>query len=731
MFTDAKPYQNETISNINISKDDPPMSDKMPIPHMQQPLLTEINNSENRNGTCSASNQICSNESSENNINSSDVNKHVVSFISVIKPLQNETNSSPEKVKDTAINSFVSIDTSNINYLPQTNNIKTNTLSKSISSSPSSTISLSSPNKLSTLFKDALCPLPSSLHKVFNKLHTDFMQIVKPRIPCKTSIDTTDSESNYSSESSNELFGDESVESENDILIDILKESCHSYIISNNNRTPENILPTFKKMTLQSPNQSFSFNSSLESSPSLTPPIKTTPCFTRTLRTPKLNNFVSSVRSAKIRTAESGQLKNITTSNQSSPPIAIITPNKRTPRKRELKNNRLCIEMHHTCSSMCLESCYEANLNSPPSRRPIINENHNSNSSSLCDNMNSKSYQDIYKTPDSKRRTRRFSPLSVTSPAISETNYSQKFDISSNVIEKEMQIEKEIGSSKNIANLPGSPTILNSIIPLPNSNSTSTSETVLDDNKKKKTILTPTRISQRVIKWKSPFTNSSRRFRSLSPQKLFPQTSNTIRKSKSSSRLSRINLTPTNKKKPKDDSLFLAILENVNNSKIATQNTDNSSQMDNIIEINSKTIKTNLQRNSQEEIHLEINKSPTETLSPKKTRSPNKQISPVKNLIRRIYKPGEILWGRIGNYPYWPCIVCPDERGVFIAKFQKTARKIHIKFFADNGRHAWININSVIDYKGLDDFYERAKTYDSSNVKSVCIILLIIRNNYL
>lgn len=33
-------------------------------------------------------------------------------------------------------------------------------------------------------------------------------------------------------------------------------------------------------------------------------------------------------------------------------------------------------------------------------------------------------------------------------------------------------------------------------------------------------------------------------------------------------------------------------------------------------------------------------------------------------------RPGKLIWGILGKYPYWPCMVCTDPSGLFLRQSQ-------------------------------------------------------------
>lgn len=62
------------------------------------------------------------------------------------------------------------------------------------------------------------------------------------------------------------------------------------------------------------------------------------------------------------------------------------------------------------------------------------------------------------------------------------------------------------------------------------------------------------------------------------------------------------------------------------------------------------------------------------------------------------------MWTQIGKYPYWPSLIMQNEQNEVIDKNPYT--RIHVGYFADNGRHNWIPLNRIKIYNGRSDFNE-------------------------
>lgn len=76
------------------------------------------------------------------------------------------------------------------------------------------------------------------------------------------------------------------------------------------------------------------------------------------------------------------------------------------------------------------------------------------------------------------------------------------------------------------------------------------------------------------------------------------------------------------------------------------------------------------------------------------------------------FSTGDLFWGQIYNYCYWPCMVCPDPEGKTITT-EEVGRSgdqivlVHVRFFADNGRRNWVKRENLLPYNGIENYQER------------------------
>ncbi|EDV93184.1 GH19166 [Drosophila grimshawi] len=84
------------------------------------------------------------------------------------------------------------------------------------------------------------------------------------------------------------------------------------------------------------------------------------------------------------------------------------------------------------------------------------------------------------------------------------------------------------------------------------------------------------------------------------------------------------------------------------------------------------------------------------------------------------YQMGDLCWGKLFTYCYWPCMICPDELGQIVGDQQTHPQRkstdsvpgatvsiqVHVHFFADNGRHNWIKSEFLLPFAGLKAYEE-------------------------
>lgn len=74
------------------------------------------------------------------------------------------------------------------------------------------------------------------------------------------------------------------------------------------------------------------------------------------------------------------------------------------------------------------------------------------------------------------------------------------------------------------------------------------------------------------------------------------------------------------------------------------------------------------------------------------------------------FSTGDLYWGQIYTYCYWPCMVCPDPEGKTITTENRNGDQhilVHVRFFADNGRRNWVKRENLMPYTGVESYQER------------------------
>ncbi|KAL5962715.1 Histone-lysine N-methyltransferase NSD3 [Taenia solium] len=59
---------------------------------------------------------------------------------------------------------------------------------------------------------------------------------------------------------------------------------------------------------------------------------------------------------------------------------------------------------------------------------------------------------------------------------------------------------------------------------------------------------------------------------------------------------------------------------------------------------------------------------------------------------------GSVYWAKVGNYPWWPCMIYNSPDGDGYVKRLKTTTKYHVQFFGPTVERAWISDASLIPY---------------------------------
>ncbi|XP_028044600.1 histone-lysine N-methyltransferase NSD2 isoform X2 [Monomorium pharaonis] len=83
---------------------------------------------------------------------------------------------------------------------------------------------------------------------------------------------------------------------------------------------------------------------------------------------------------------------------------------------------------------------------------------------------------------------------------------------------------------------------------------------------------------------------------------------------------------------------------------------------------------------------------------------------------------GQLAWARVGNFPFWPCMVTHEPTSKIHCKLRATSKStfmmlIHVTYFGDKGRRSWVSANSMMPFTNLQDFLKLAKSLTAETKK--------------
>ncbi|XP_063065935.1 histone-lysine N-methyltransferase NSD3 isoform X3 [Engraulis encrasicolus] len=69
------------------------------------------------------------------------------------------------------------------------------------------------------------------------------------------------------------------------------------------------------------------------------------------------------------------------------------------------------------------------------------------------------------------------------------------------------------------------------------------------------------------------------------------------------------------------------------------------------------------------------------------------------------YEIGDLVWAKVGTYPWWPCMVsCDPQMKVHTRINTRGHREYHVQFFGSVAERAWIHEKRVVVYQGQSQF---------------------------
>ncbi|KAF5892023.1 histone-lysine N-methyltransferase NSD3 isoform X2, partial [Clarias magur] len=71
------------------------------------------------------------------------------------------------------------------------------------------------------------------------------------------------------------------------------------------------------------------------------------------------------------------------------------------------------------------------------------------------------------------------------------------------------------------------------------------------------------------------------------------------------------------------------------------------------------------------------------------------------------YEIGDLVWAKVGTYPWWPCMVSSDPQLKVHTRINTRGhREYHVQFFGSVAERAWIHEKRIVVYKGESQFEE-------------------------
>ncbi|XP_040270697.1 histone-lysine N-methyltransferase NSD3 isoform X4 [Bufo bufo] len=93
-------------------------------------------------------------------------------------------------------------------------------------------------------------------------------------------------------------------------------------------------------------------------------------------------------------------------------------------------------------------------------------------------------------------------------------------------------------------------------------------------------------------------------------------------------------------------------------------------------------------------------------------------ISPLPSEVRTVvwFHVGDLVWSKVGTYPWWPCMVsCDPQLHVHSKINTRGAREYHVQFFSNEPERAWVHEKRMREYRGQKQ-YEMLVAEDSAKV---------------
>lgn len=116
----------------------------------------------------------------------------------------------------------------------------------------------------------------------------------------------------------------------------------------------------------------------------------------------------------------------------------------------------------------------------------------------------------------------------------------------------------------------------------------------------------------------------------------------------------------------------------------------------------------NMEDSAPEEVHGDVAEAADLGSDLKASVNVSEENGAAEEEITTEFQPGDLVWGRLGHHPFWPCIIINDPVDSIYFKTDGRGRlSYHVLFYGDNGKRSWVTSTMVLRFIGLTDFEMR------------------------
>nr|XP_018906781.1 PREDICTED: histone-lysine N-methyltransferase NSD2-like isoform X1 [Bemisia tabaci]XP_018906782.1 PREDICTED: histone-lysine N-methyltransferase NSD2-like isoform X1 [Bemisia tabaci]XP_018906783.1 PREDICTED: histone-lysine N-methyltransferase NSD2-like isoform X1 [Bemisia tabaci]XP_018906784.1 PREDICTED: histone-lysine N-methyltransferase NSD2-like isoform X1 [Bemisia tabaci] len=95
---------------------------------------------------------------------------------------------------------------------------------------------------------------------------------------------------------------------------------------------------------------------------------------------------------------------------------------------------------------------------------------------------------------------------------------------------------------------------------------------------------------------------------------------------------------------------------------------------------------------------------------------------------------GDIAWGGMGKFPYWPCIIMNDPLSKTHvcekSKGRSTSKCYFLQFCGDNGRHSWLPAKNLLEFINKQQFFDlQSKVLQDPRKKATFAVKFTLRSH--